>query len=186
MWQYVNYRVADRIKLFIRWLIILLLLTGDTNLRKKILWEEFEWAFMQELPRSTAVSERVQEFDVVFQQASTYDQENYYPDRYMIGIYQHVNNRFERIHLLKRVNPFREYKLVKAISDLYQSDSTYLDVLMRNRKNELESIVYRKIKANKRTELDMEYIMWKKEKIFLGKNGFKTKLIEKWNSHLFN
>ena len=62
MRQYVNFTVAERIKLFMWCLILLLLLTGDTNLRKKILWEEFEWAFMRQLPSSTAVFERVQEF----------------------------------------------------------------------------------------------------------------------------
>ena len=164
---------------------IWLTISGDANLRKEILWQEFEWAHMRDLPCSIAAYERVKNFDVVFQRASTFEADMYYPNTYMVGIYNPYAIHYERVHLLSRVNPFKEYDLVKAISDHYQTDSTYMDVLIRNKKNVLQALVYRKIKPEKREYPDVEYIMWRREKIVTKKDGFKTRLIEQWNSHLF-
>jgi hypothetical protein len=162
----------------------LCIISGDCNLRKEILWQEFEWAHMRDLPRRIAAYRRINNFDVVFQQANTYEADTYYPNTYLIGV-NPSSIQFERIHLLSRVNPFKEYELVKAISDHYQTDSTYMDVLLRNKKNVLQALVYRKIKPDKIEEPDNEYIMWRREKIIVKHDGFKTKLIEQWNSHLF-
>lgn len=163
------------------WLII----SGDSNLRKEILWQEFEWAHMRDLPQSIAAYERVENFDVVFQRTNTYKADMYYPNTYLVGIYNPYSIHFERIHLLSRVNPFKEYDLVKAISDHYQTDSTYMDVLLRNKKNVLQALIYRKIKSDKIEDTDVEYMMWRREKITLKQNGFKTRLIEQWNSQMF-
>lgn len=177
---------GNRVKLLVGGCSVLFLLSGDCNLKKKLLWDEFEWAFMRELPIHMADFDKVHEFDVAFQQVSTYNPEIYYPDKYMVGIYLPAGSQYERIHLLSRVNPFLEYTLLKSVSDMYQTDTTHLDVLARTHKNQLEAIVYRKVKSGTKGEQNLEFAMWKKEKILLYRNGFKTKLIEKWNSHLFN
>jgi hypothetical protein len=186
MYLYLGNTLADRIKTILRYLLLLCLLGSDSNLRKKLLWNEFEWAFMRDLPQQMASFEKVNEFDVAFQQVNTYTDDAYYPDKYMVGVYNPSGFRFERVHLLSRVNPFLEYALVKKVSDLYQTDTTYLDVLARTRKNQLEAIVYRKVKPGIETEPDMQFVMWKKEKIFLHKDAVKTRLIEKWNKEMFN
>lgn len=186
MYLSVSAALTNKIKLVTGACILLFFLAGDSNPRKKMLWEEFEWAFMREIPMDIAEFDKVHEFDVAFQQVSTYNQEIYYPDKYMIGIYKSVGNQFERIHLLSRVNPFLEYSMVKAVSDMYQTDSTYLDVLTRTHRNQLEAIVYRKVKPSEKAEQNLDFAMWKKEKIILKQKGFNTKLIERWNSHLFN
>jgi hypothetical protein len=186
MYLYLGNTLADRIKVIFKFLLLLFLLAGDSNLRKKLLWDEFKWAFMRELPVEVANFDKVNEFDVAFQRVHTYTDDIYYPDKYIVGIYRPSSFRFERVHLLSRVNPFLEYSLVKSISDFYQTDSTYLDVLARTRKNQLEAIVYRKVKTGKDAERDMEYVMWKKEKIVLHTHGLKTRLIEKWNREMFN
>jgi hypothetical protein len=169
----------------------LFLLAGDANIRKEILWQEFEWAHMRELPSSMAHYQRLKEFDVVFQQLNSYEPETSYPYTYVIGLYKPSLGRFERTHLLSRVDPFEEYPLVKAVSDHYQTDTTYLDVLLRNSKNKLESVVYRKakpgtIQADSRSEVSSEeYVMWKRERITLQNGHLTTRLIEKWNKERF-
>jgi hypothetical protein len=186
MYLYFGNELAVRNKLVLTYLLFLCLLASDSNLKKKLLWDEFEWAFMREIPMQAASFEKVNEFDVVFQKVYTYSNDIYYPDKYIIGIYQPSGFRFERVHLLSRVNPFLEYALVKSISDLYQTDSTYLDVLARTRKNQLEAIIYRKIKNGKEKETDLKFIMWKKENIFLHNSGLKIRLVEKWNREMFD
>ncbi|QHT69679.1 hypothetical protein GXP67_25045 [Rhodocytophaga rosea] len=186
MYLYLGHTLADRIKLIVRYLLLLCLLASDSNLRKKLLWDEFEWAFMRDLPIQMASFERINEFDIAFQQAGTYTEDANYADKYIVGIYSPVGFRFERIHLLSRVNPFLEYSLVKTVSDLYQSDTTYLDVLARTRKNHLEAIIYRKVKSGIETEPDMQFVMWKKEKILIQNKGLKIRLVERWNREMFN
>jgi hypothetical protein len=173
----------------------LCLLAGDANIRKNILWQEFEWAHMQSLPASAANYHRLKEFDIVFQQLSGSGPETGYPHSYIIGLYKPSLGRFERTHLLSRVNPFKEYALVKAVSDHYQTDSTYLDALIRDRKNKLESVVYRKTRrdaildstaSGSYTEADREeYVMWKKERVVLTDGHLTTRLLEKWNKERF-
>ena len=169
----------------------LLVTAGDSNVRKHTLWHEFEWAHMRELPASIAGYQRLREFDVVFQQQQTYEPETQYQHTFVIGKYNPSLGRFERTHLLSRVNPFTEYALVKAISDYYQTDTTYLDVLLRNRKNKLETVVFRKAKpesllAVKEEERERgEFVMWKKERIVLKDGHISAKLIEQWNKPLF-
>ncbi len=169
----------------------LLLTAGDTNLRKKTLWQEFEWAHMRDLPASIAAYERLREFDIVFQQQQTYETDNQYPYTFVVGYYKTSLGRFERTHLLSRVNPFTEYELVKAVSDHYQTDTTYLDVLLRNRKNKLESVVYRKAKTANQSALSEqetergEFVMWKKERILIKDGHLTTRLVEQWNKQMF-
>ena len=186
MYLYLGKTLADRIKKLVRYLLLMCLLASDSNLRKKLLWDEFEWAFTRDLPIQLASFEKINEFDVAFQQVGTYTDDAHYSDKYIVGIYRPATFRFERVHLLSRVNPFLEYSLVKTVSDMYQTDSTYLDVLTRTRKNHLEAIVYRKVKSGTETESDMQFVMWKKEKILIHHDGLKIRLIDKWNKEMFN
>jgi hypothetical protein len=169
----------------------LFLLSGDANVRKQILWQEFAWAHMRDLPESMAHYRRLKEFDVVFQKSDIPRADALYPHTYVIGLYKPSLGRFERKHLLSRVNPFMEYGLVKAVSDHYHTDTTYLDVLLRDRKNRLESVVYRKAKpatllavAGEQVQ-ESTYVMWKKERIVLQDGLLTTRLIEKWNKERF-
>jgi hypothetical protein len=172
-------------------LLFLTLTAGDTNVRKQVLWQEFEWAHMRELPASMAGYNRLREFDIVFQQPYTYEPDTQFPHTYIVGMYKPSLGRFERTHLLSRVNPFTEYALVKAVSDYYQTDTTYLDVLLRNRKNTLESVVFRKAKPENLLTVGeeererSEFVMWKKERILIKDGHVSVRLIEQWNKQLF-
>jgi hypothetical protein len=169
----------------------LFLLAGDANIRKEILWKEFEWAHMRQLPTGVTTYHRLKEFDIVFLQPGSQEPETPYSHTFVVGKYTSSKGCFERTHLLSRVNPFTEYELVKAVSDYYQTDSTYLDVLLRNRKNKLESVVYRKARTDttqaegRSTVLKEEFVMWKKERILLTNGNLTTRLIEKWNKERF-
>lgn len=186
---------------------------SDTN-KKEELCEAFRAFNARNVPSSIFNLKTFKEFDILSQNRNSINESYNYPNIFVVGMYN-TNKSYDRIHVIEGFSPIEDYKLIKAASDYYTSDTTYLDniqltdtiyidnkdayllrdTIKRFSINEMQSSF--KMKNKKYVALIYrkinpfkdstigDFAMWKREIIKFQGDTLKTETIEKMNEHLF-
>jgi hypothetical protein len=169
--------------------LILTLFLSCTNKRKEKLWDSFGWAQMRKIPLEKAAFSQLGWFDIVYQNPKTMDSEYNYPNCYVVGIYNASKAGYDQIHYTEGFNAFKNLALIKSISDFYNSDSTHLDNIQLADSSTIPKsflvLMYKKQLTKKRSNSTTEYMMWKRETVWVQNGRIRTELIEEMNIHLF-
>jgi hypothetical protein len=199
-------------------IFILLILTfcscSDTK-KKEELCEAFRAFNARDVPSNIFNLKTFKEFEILSQNRNSINESYNYPNTFVIGMYSNTNKSYDRIHVIEGFSPIENYKLIKAASDYYTSDTTYLDniqltdtiyidnkdayllkdTIQRFSINEMQSSF--KMKNKKYVALIYrktnplkdstigDFAMWKREIIKLEVDTLKTETLEKMNEHLF-
>ena len=180
-----------------------------------MLCESFRSFYAREVPASIFNLDKLNEFDILSQNKKTIGESYNYPNTFVVGLYNNRQKIFDRIHVVEGFSPIANYKLIKTISNYYETDTTFLDniqltdtiyidnkdayllkdTLRRFSINEMQSsykmnskkyIALIYRKTNPSKDTSVgEFAMWKREIIRLQNDTLKTEALNKMNEHLF-
>lgn len=174
--------------------------------KQEVLWESFCNYNMRNIPIRFARFEKLNEFDITYQNLHSFNDNYNYRNTYVLGLYNNDSNKYVRIHCIDGFSPKENYSLIKAVSDFYTTDTTYLsDIILTNKltpllndtmdcynKNEIPSTikkyvawVYRKTDIKKQKKYYFEYMVWKRIIVSFENGRLKTELIEELNKDEF-
>jgi hypothetical protein len=185
------------------------------NNRKESLRDAFRAFEARDVPTNIFTLDKLNEFDLLRQKQETIDERYNYPNTFVIGIYNNNTKTYDRVHVIDGFSPIENYKLVKAVSNYYTSDTTYLDNIQltdtinidnkdiyslkdttyRISLNDMQSsykmnakkyIVLIYRKTNPSEDSTIgDFAMWKREIVTLQSGNMKTETLDKMNEHLF-
>ena len=187
----------------------------NDNNKKESLRNSFTAFEARDVPTNIFTLDKLNEFDLLRQKQETIDDRYNYPNTFVIGIYNNNTKTYDRIHVIDGFSPIENYKLLKAVSNYYTSDTTYLDniqltdtinidnkyvyslndTMYRISLNEMQSsykmnskkyIVLIYRKTNPlKDSIIGDFAMWKREIVTLQNGNMKTESLNKMNEHLF-
>jgi hypothetical protein len=110
-------------------LIILTLIfySCSDSKKKEELWKTFCAFQTRNIPASIAHFDKLNDFDIVYQDKNTIGNRYNYPNTYVIGLYNNDKRSYDRTHTIEGFLPKDHYQLIKTTSDFYATDTTYLD-----------------------------------------------------------
>ncbi|TYZ14546.1 hypothetical protein FY528_02130 [Hymenobacter lutimineralis] len=171
---------------------LILIVTGGAleYHRRQLLWEEFAIAHDRLfIDRKYAAFTYANGMAVAMQAPGTVEEDYNFANTFVVGInYQWSRQRYERLLRLVGLDPRREAVFIRAASDYYQSDSTYLDGLSRSGKT-TEALIYRKTDPAKVADMPkpevFNYMVWRRERVTLQNGRIQARLIEEMNQEHF-
>ena len=185
------------------------------NNRRESLRDAFRAFEARDVPSNIFTVEKLNEFDLLRQKQETIDERYNYPNTFVIGMYNNNTKTYDRVHVIDGFSPIENYKLVKAVSDYYTSDTTFLDniqltdtINIDNKDvSSLKDTTYRislndmqsSYKMNDKKYIVLVYrktnplkdstigdfAMWKREIVTLQSGIIETETLDKMNEHLF-
>lgn len=104
----------------------------------------------------------------------------------VVGLsYSVLRGKYERIIWLSGLDAENNCDLIRVASNLYQTDSTYLDGLFLDN-GKVHAMIYRKADPRKIDDrIKQEYWMWRDDIIRMVNNKIVIKNDEEMNEHLF-
>lgn len=169
----------------------------------------------RDIPSNIFTLDKLKEFDLLKQKQETINESYNYLNTFVIGLYNENTKSFNRLHVIDGFSPVENYKLVKAVSDYYTSDTTFLDniqltdtiyidnkdvFLLKDtmlrisfddrqssyKMNEKKYIVLIYRKTNPTKDSTTgNFTMWKREIVTFQNDKLKTETLDKMNEHLF-
>jgi len=187
----------------------------SVNNKKESLRDAFRAFEARDVPINIFTLDKLHEFDLLKQKQETIDESYNYPNTFVVGLYNDNTKAYDRVHVIDGFSPVENYKLVKAVSDYYTSDTTFLDniqltdtinidnkdvfllkdTMYRISHNDMQSsykmndkkyIVLIYRKTNPLKDSTIgDFTMWKREIVTLQNDNIKTETLNKMNEHLF-
>ncbi len=125
---------------------------------------------MRTMPADILTIEKMGNHEIAYQAEEDLSDRYYYPDNYAIGRINDAGDGYEYIVYVVGISPIDEYEYVKSILDQFESDTTYVDVLLKE-DDKIRANIYRKTKST--NALNMNFMMWKWVETPYGSNEFK-------------
>jgi hypothetical protein len=185
------------------------------NNRRESLRDAFRAFEARDVPSNIFTVDKLNEFDLLRQKQETIDERYNYPNTFVIGMYNNNTKTYDRVHVIDGFSPIENYNLLKAVSDYYTSDTTFLDniqltdtINIDNKDvSSLKDTTYRislndmqsSYKMNDKKYIVLvfrktnplkdstigNFAMWKREIVTLQSGNMKTETLNKMNEHLF-
>lgn len=135
-------------------IVILILLTScSTPANKEKLAEQL--IDMCAIPNNLVTVTKITNYEIAYQDKSTYSGRYYYPSNYAIGKVNTQKNDYEYITHVNGISPIKEFDYVTTILETFKTDSTYVGVIIQE-KDSVKAAIYRKTK-----KLKPRFAMWK-------------------------
>ncbi|WP_417786506.1 hypothetical protein [Tenacibaculum sp.] len=157
-------------------IVILILLTSCSTLANKEKLTE-QLIDMRVIPNNLVTVTKINDYEIAYQDKSTYSDRYNYPNNYAIGKVNTQKNDYEYITHVNGISPIEEFEYVTTILEAFKTDSTYVGVIIKE-KDSVKANIYRKIKKSK-----PRFVMWKWVKAPYGTITFET--VELTNEHWF-
>lgn len=132
---------------------------------------------MRTIPSELVNVTKIDDYEIAYQDKSTYSDRYKYPNNYAMGKLNPQKNDYDYAVYIKGVSPIEDFEYITTILETFATDSTYVSVLLKE-KDSIKANVYRKTKESK-----SEFLMWKWVKTPYGAVTFET--IEFMNTHRF-
>ncbi|MBL0742728.1 hypothetical protein [Chryseolinea lacunae] len=108
-------------------LVFALALAACGRKKKTDLCESFRLYEARHVPCHIFEVSDLNEFDVLSQKATEVDSGLNYPKTFAVGIFSVPRVKFTRTHIIDGFAPADHYEFIKALSDHYASDTTFLN-----------------------------------------------------------
>ncbi len=166
-------------KIIIIQIVISTFIFGCTNVvNKEKLVQRF--VDMRKIPSKLISITKRENYEIAYQDEDDISERYNYPNNFSVGKLNKQKDDYDYVVYLNGISPIEEFEYVKEILEKFETDSTYISVIIKE-ENFVKANIYRKV--NKIEKTNLEFIMWKWVKIQYGKIEFKT--VETMNQHLF-
>lgn len=136
-------------------LIVLLFLVSCTfpvNKEKLVI----ELVDMRIIPSKLVQVIKIGDYEIAYQDKSTYSDRYHYPNNYAIGKVNTQKNDYKYVTHVNGISAVEEFKYITTILETFATDSTYVSVILKEEES-VKVNIYRKTKESK-----SKFVMWKK------------------------
>ena len=132
---------------------------------------------MRTIPKRLVSVKRIKNFEIGYQDEKDRTSNYNYPNNYSIGVLNNLKDDYKYVIYVKGISPITEFEYLQKLIDKFDTDSTYVDVIIKEDRI-IRANIYRQTKDEMK-----EYMMWKWVKTSYKELEFQDEKV--MNEHLF-